>query len=191
VNQIKPLKTGFLRRLARLVLNAIQVIRSEAVLWFRSMLRSIPGEVGCWFRKRFYGFHSGARTRVLTSVIIHYPEGLLIGNDVGIADGCQLNAAGGIEIGDAVFIGPSVIIWSQNHAYERCDLRIMDQGYERSKVTIEDDVWIGAGAIILPGVRLSRGTVVAAGAVVTRTTDAYAIVGGVPARPLGSRSSIV
>jgi acetyltransferase-like isoleucine patch superfamily enzyme len=114
---------------------------------------------------------------------------LVIGSDVGIADGCQLNAGGEIEIGNGVLIGPCVLIWSQNHAYEDRDLPIREQGYKWSKVTIEDDVWIGAGAIILTGVRLSRGTVVAAGAVVTRSTDCYSIVAGVPARLLGMRRS--
>jgi len=94
-----------------------------------------------------------------------------------------------IEFGNGVLVGPGVIIWSQNHGYEQRELPISAQGYKRSKVTIEDDVWIGAGAIILPGVRLSRGTVVAAGAVVTRTTDPYSIVAGIPARPLGSRGA--
>jgi acetyltransferase-like isoleucine patch superfamily enzyme len=114
---------------------------------------------------------------------------LVIGSDVGISDGCQLNAAGGIEIGNGVLIGPYVLIWSQNHGFEQKDLPIREQGYRCSKVTIEDDVWIGAGAIILPGVRLSRGTVVAAGAVVTRSTDCYSIVAGVPAKPQGMRRS--
>jgi acetyltransferase-like isoleucine patch superfamily enzyme len=122
-------------------------------------------------------------------VFIHYPDRLVIGNDVGISDGCQLNAGGQIEIGDGVLIGPCALIWSQNHGYEERDLPIREQGYKWNKVTIEDDVWIGAGAIILPGVCLSRGTVVAAGAVVTRSTECYSIVAGVPAKPLGVRRS--
>ena len=97
--------------------------------------------------------------------------------------------ARGNQIGDGVLIGPCVLIWSQNHCYEERDLPIREQGYKRSQVTVEDDVWIGARAIILPGVRLSRGTVVAAGAVVTRLTDCYSIVAGVPAKPMGLRRS--
>ena len=50
------------------------------------------------------------------------------------------------------------------------------------KVTIEDDVWIGTGAVILPGVTLHRGAVIGAGAVVTKDVDAYTVVGGVPAK---------
>ena len=55
------------------------------------------------------------------------------------------------------------------------------QGYDRSKVTIEEDSWIGGGSIILPGVCIVHGTVVAAGAVVTRSTEPFSIVAGVPA----------
>jgi acetyltransferase-like isoleucine patch superfamily enzyme len=56
---------------------------------------------------------------------------------------------------------------------------------EDAAVAIEDDVWIGAGAIVLPGVIIGRGAIVAAGAVVTRSVDPFTIVGGVPATPIG------
>ncbi|WP_309025292.1 DapH/DapD/GlmU-related protein [Pelagicoccus sp. SDUM812002] len=61
------------------------------------------------------------------------------------------------------------------------DGRIVDKG---SPIVVEDDVWIGAGAILLPGVRIGRGAIVAAGAVVTKDVPAFARVGGVPATPL-------
>jgi acetyltransferase-like isoleucine patch superfamily enzyme len=121
-------------------------------------------------------------------VIIYYPERLVIGSDVGLSPCCQLNAGGGIEIGDDVLIGPGSVIWSQNHRFNHSGTKIREQGYEPAKVVIEDDVWIGAGAIILPGVCLAKGTVVAAGAVVTRSTEPYTLVAGIPARKLRRRS---
>src|SRR5262249_49854320 len=102
---------------------------------------------------------------------------------------CQVNARGGIEVGDGVLIGPGAVIWSQNHVTDSPHKAIKDQGYEFSRVLIEDDVWIGAGAIVLPGVRLARGTVVAAGAVVAKSTEHYTVVAGVPARVVKRRSS--
>ena len=162
-------------------------VRSEALEWLRAFLRTIPGEVGCWLRRRLYGFKSGRRTRVLSGVMIYYPSKMVIGSDVGISAYCQFNAGGGIEIGDGVLIGPGSIVWSQNHAYESLDAPIRDQGYTRAKVVIENDVWIGAGSIVLPGVRLAQGTVVAAGSVVTKSSESYTVIAGVPARVLRMR----
>ncbi len=163
--------------------------RAEALEWFRAALQAIPGEFGCRVRSRFYGFRCGAGTRVLSGVVIYYPESLLIGRNVGIASGCQFNAGGGIEIGDDVLIGPGTMVWSQNHTFGSSETKIKDQGYERAGVAIEDDVWVGAGSIVLPGVRLANGTVVAAGSVVTKSTRTpIRVVAGTPARPLMRRS---
>ena len=161
--------------------------RTEACEWFRAFLRAVPGEVGCGLRRKLYGFHSGPGTRVLHGVVIYYPENLVLGRSVVLAAGCQLNAGGGIEIGDDVLVGPGSLIWSQNHIYSDRDVKVSDQGYTRCRVTIGPDVWIGAGSIILPGVRLAAGTVVAAGSVVTRSTEGYTLVAGTPARMVGRR----
>ena len=112
-----------------------------------------------------------------------------MGRNVQITVGCQLNGGGGITIQDDVMIGPGSLVWSQNHCYHNSDVLITEQGYNQKSVLIEEDVWIAAGCIILPGVRLGRGTVVAAGAVVTKSTDPYTVVGGIPARIIGRRQS--
>jgi acetyltransferase-like isoleucine patch superfamily enzyme len=161
--------------------------RREAAEWGRALLRSVPGEIGCALRRRLYGFRAGEASRVLSDVVIYYPENLTIGRRAGISCHCQFNAGGGIEIGDDVLIGPGALIWSQNHRYSDHGVPINSQGYDRSAVRIEDDVWIGAGSIILPGVCLGRGTVVAAGSVVTESTVPYTIVAGAPARVLKRR----
>jgi galactoside O-acetyltransferase len=113
---------------------------------------------------------------------------LHIGKKVGVAAMCQINAKGGVTIGDSTLIGPGVMIWAQNHEFRSIGRPIMDQGYEYAPVRIDEDVWIGAGAIILPGVHLQRGSVVAAGAVVTRGTQPFSIVAGVPAKVIGIRA---
>ena len=84
-------------------------------------------------------------------------------------------------------VGPGVMIWSLNHQYKSRGLPIRSQGYCQKPVRIEDDVWIGAAAIVLPGVSLAQGTVVAAGAIVTKSTEPYSVVAGVPACPIGNR----
>ncbi len=174
-------------RARRRISEGVMSVFRELVEWYRALLSCIPGETGCTLRNRLYGFHGGPHVRVLPHVLIYHPSKLVIGARTGIAAHCQINAGGEIDIGSDVLIGPNVMIWSQNHVYESRGIPINCQGYRRAKVVIEDDVWIGAGAIILPGVCLARGTVVAAGAVVTKSTLPYTIVGGVPARPIGSR----
>jgi serine acetyltransferase len=124
---------------------------------------------------------------VCTGVVAR--PGLLIeiGDRTGIGDHCFLSGQGGIQIGSDVLLGPGVRIFSENHRFERLDVPIRSQGEERAPVVIEDDCWIGAGATVLGGVRIRSGTVVAAGAVVTRDTPANSLVMGVPARVTGHR----
>ncbi|KRA55346.1 acyltransferase [Devosia sp. Root635] len=92
-----------------------------------------------------------------------------------------------IVIGDDVLIGAGVHIYVNNHRFDRADMTIVDQGYfPSSDVVIEDDVWIGANAILLPGVRIGRHSVVAAGSVVTKSVDAHSVYAGVPAKKIKS-----
>lgn len=89
----------------------------------------------------------------------------------------------GIDIGNFVQIAPYVCIMNEMHEYERTDIPMYQQkGMITGKVVISDDVWIGRNAIILPGIKISTGAVIGAGAVVTKNVDAYTVVGGVPAR---------
>ena len=164
-----------------------QSCTSELRAWFRALLEAIPGELGCLFRRLFYGFVSGSGTRVLAHVTIYHPGRLTMGRNVGISSHTQMNAGGGIVIGDDVLIGPGVLIWSQNHQFGSLEVPISHQDYDSAKVTIEQGSWLAAGVIVLPGVRIAQGTVVAAGAVVTRSTEPFSIVAGVPAKPIGTR----
>lgn len=90
-----------------------------------------------------------------------------------------------IRIGDDVLIGSGAHFYSANHKFELRDKLIADQGHPVSEdIVIEDDVWIGANAIILPGVRIGRHSVIAAGSVVTESVDAFSVYAGVPARKI-------
>lgn len=90
-----------------------------------------------------------------------------------------------IVIGDDVLIGSGVHFYAANHSFERTDIPIASQGHEKAEdIVVEDDVWIGAGAIILPGVRIGRHSVVAGGSVVTKSVPPFTVYGGVPARKL-------
>jgi acetyltransferase-like isoleucine patch superfamily enzyme len=109
-------------------------------------------------------------------------EGLRVGTNSGWGVGCFINAGGGVTIGNDVLIGPRVVIHSLNHVYKDAKVPIRLQGHVAKPVVIEDDVWIGAGAIILAGVRVGRGAVVGAGSVVTKDVPAFGVVVGNPAR---------
>lgn len=109
-----------------------------------------------------------------------------IGNNSGIGENCCLY--GKINIGDNVLMGPEVVIYTKNHNYMQKDKLILEQGTtEEEEVNIGNDVWLGRRAMIMPGVTIGNGTVVAAGAVVTKDTPEYSIVGGVPAKVKGYR----
>lgn len=117
-----------------------------------------------------------------------------VGNHVSLGGRPILLATrSSIHIGSNVMFGPEVTIRGGNHATDivgrfMIDVRDAEKRAEDDRgVTIEDDVWIGTRAIVLHGVTIGRGAVVAAGAVVTRSVPPYAIVGGVPARVLRYR----
>ena len=92
-----------------------------------------------------------------------------------------------VRIGDCVRIAPQVWIGTGNHLHDDLDRPIMDQGVQHLHVTIEDDVWLGTRVVVLPGVTIGEGSVVAAGAVVAKDVPPYVVVGGVPARVLKDR----
>jgi acetyltransferase-like isoleucine patch superfamily enzyme len=108
--------------------------------------------------------------------------GITIGARSLIGEGCVLRGQGGISIGDDVYLAPLVQILAVDHDYSDLNRPISEQPIITRGITIEDDVWIGGGAIVLDGVHIGRHSVVAAGAVVTRDVPPYTVVGGVPAR---------
>lgn len=104
--------------------------------------------------------------------------------------GCYNNlrtGGGSIVIGDDVLTAQFVSIIAANHGTGKSGTIRSQPAPARRGVTVGNDVWIGVGAVLLPGVTVHDGAIVAAGAVVTGDVEAYTIVGGVPARPLGLR----
>lgn len=115
--------------------------------------------------------------------------GLRVGDNSNIGAYCYVGCSGGITIGNNVLISPRVSMFAENHNFSRRDVPIKEQGVERKAIVVEDDCWLASGSTLLAGVRVSSGAVVAAGAVVNKDVPARAIVGGVPARVIGSRDS--
>ena len=106
--------------------------------------------------------------------------------DVVIGDhtriGLHNTVIGPVTIGSHVNLAQGITVTALNHNFEDPDKRIDEQGISTSAVTIEDDVWIGANAVVLPGVTIGNHSVVAAGAVVTKDVPAHSLVAGVPAK---------
>lgn len=114
-------------------------------------------------------------------------EGLKIGNNSSIGPYSYIGCSGFIEIGDNVIFSPRVSIYAENHNYESLDLPIKDQGVRKSFVRIHDNCWIASNSIILAGVTIGEGSVVAAGSVVTHDVPPGSVVAGVPAKVIKSR----
>lgn len=111
-----------------------------------------------------------------------------IGNNSGIGRNCELT--NGVTLGDNVMMGPNVYIITQNHRTDRIDVPMNRQGYlEVEPVIVENDVWICAGSKIMPGVRVGTGSIIAAGAVVTKDVEPYSVVAGVPAKVVKRRKN--
>jgi len=120
----------------------------------------------------------------------YFGDGSLIdiGDDSGLGVDCQIY--GRVTLGRDVMMGPEVIMITRNHGVDRTDhpMRLQPDADERP-IVIGDDVWIGTRAILLPGVTVGDGAVVAAGSVVTHPVPARAIVGGNPARLIRYRDA--
>lgn len=137
---------------------------------------------------RWRGARIGARVKWWRDVWVDDCRKLAVGDDVSVGKSALFICGGGVSIGDRVMIAHGARIVSSGH-------RIPDDpaeslrftGPDAAPVRIEDDAWVGTGAIVLAGVTVGRGAVVAAGAVVTRDVAAGSVVGGVPARLLRQR----
>ena len=113
---------------------------------------------------------------------------ITIGQDSLIGEFNVLRGQGGIQIGDRVYTSPFVQLAAVNHVFSDPTRSFVEQGITAQGITVEDDVWIGAGAIITDGVRIGRGAVIAAGAVVREDVPPHTVVAGVPARVVKSVS---
>lgn len=135
-------------------------------------------------------FHAGARVRLWAKNTICIGKNFYIGRDSQIETDCFIGD-------DVIFANKVALVGRYDHHYQqigtaiRLASQIRDEDYNwkglTESITIEDDVWVGFGAIILSGVTIGRGSIIAAGAVVTKNVAPFTIVGGNPAKTIGSR----
>ena len=117
------------------------------------------------------------------TVKIRNPKGLIIRDNSSIGPNVLLDARSGLEIGKCVTVAYDTIIWTLHH-----DMNSPTFEGKGGKVIIDDYAWLCSRCIILPGVKIGKGAVVASGAVVTKDVEPYSIVGGVPAKTIGHRN---
>jgi acetyltransferase-like isoleucine patch superfamily enzyme len=122
----------------------------------------------------------GNDVRLRMPVIIYHPERLRFGTDIDVGENVLLRAGGGLTIGNRVLIAAGAAVVTVGHPIEPPRWGRVTT----APVTIGDDVWIGVNAVVLPGVTIGNGAIVAAGAVVTEDVASYTMVGGVPATVL-------
>jgi len=139
------------------------------------------------------GIRIGRNSLVMHGSVLHVynfrglpHSGIWVGDDSLVGEYNVIRGQGGVRIGSRVFTSPMVQLVAVNHVVDDPTRPFVEQGITAEGITIEDDVWIGSGAIVTDGVTVGKGAVVAAGAVVTRSVSPHTIVGGVPARPLRS-----
>lgn len=168
---------GFLLQLARFLTNAVVArIPSYTLrhLWYRRVLGMDVGDGA----SILMGVHVYVRGRSRRD----RPD-IAIGAHSVVNRDCSLDGRGGLRIGANVSISPGVWILTAAHDPNDPGFR-----YVESPTFIGDYVWLGSRCLVLPGVTIGTGAVVAAGAVVSRDVQPFAVVGGVPARTIGERS---
>jgi len=159
---------------------------SNWCLDFELMVLRWAGFVPFHFFRRFCyrlgGVKIGRGSTIHMWARFYQPKNIEIGEDTIIGDHCFLDGRAPLKIGSHTAIASQVLIYNSEHDIQADDFRPVEE-----RVEIGDYCFIGARAIILPGVKIGRGAVVASGAVVTKDAAEKTVVGGVPAKKIGNR----
>jgi acetyltransferase-like isoleucine patch superfamily enzyme len=170
-------------------------IKYAVVVWYELiivLIFSLPrfktlNTIKSFFLK-FCGANIGKGVVYYPGVWINPPNRLTIGNQVDLAKDVLITTPGGVVIGDRALIGYGTKILSSNHTIPNQRGKIFNSGHTHAPINIKNDVWIGSNCVILAGVTIGEGAVVAAGSIVTKDVAPFTIVGGVPARWIKDRS---
>jgi acetyltransferase-like isoleucine patch superfamily enzyme len=170
--------------------SAAELLFSQVEAFAVWLFGGLPGLPGFALRSAVYSLlfkRLGGFCWIQPRVTFVQMNRLKIGKHFGCNSGTYINALGGVSIGDYVLVGSNVTISSGMHDIEGRTPPVFARPSVGKAITIEDDVWLGAGVVIMPGITLRTGTVVGANAVVTSDTEAYGVYAGVPAKKIRSR----
>lgn len=185
----------------------LELFSTEIRAWLEASIRFMPGRIGGAVRRFWYKqhFRSCEKVSIGTGCEFLSPQTMRFGGLVSIGRNSFFSAEGGailigtktsfnsnvhinssvggtIRIGESCLIGPNVIMRTAGHRFDDPGVPIRQQGHIVGDIIIEDNVWIGASAVVLGGVRIGAGALIGAGAVVNRDIAAMAIAVGVPAK---------
>jgi acetyltransferase-like isoleucine patch superfamily enzyme len=164
--------------------SAMNVLRSSLRFLLLQYTGKLPSQrLRHWIYRDIYGVKIGQDSVIYNNCELRDPHQIKIGHFTSIGDHCILDGRGGLTIGNSVNLSTGVWIWTMQHQVNDADF-----GCESAPVIIEDYAWVSCRTVLLPGVSIGKGAVVAAGAVVTKNVEPYAMVGGVPAKKIGERS---
>jgi acetyltransferase-like isoleucine patch superfamily enzyme len=169
---------------------AVIADRVRAMLFrFRGMTIGAKSRIGARLVARGIRHVSlGSRVEVEHDVYFKVVAGhLAIGDFTFIGRGSEFDVAESVTVGSHTLIAPGVFVTDHTHNHS-ADRRLDEQGQFSASVSIGNDAWIGARAVVLAGVTIGNGAIVGAGAVVTKDVPPYSIAAGVPARVIGVRS---
>ena len=165
------------------VLSRIKAILLELWIFKLHLVGHFPSH---FVRRLFYsisGIHLGKGSAVYMGLRLYTIGGITIGDDTVVGENVTLDGRGKLTIGSHTDIASEVMIYTSQHDVNAADFHPVSE-----PVKIEDYVFIGPRAIILPGVTIGKGAVIGAGAVVTKDVAPFTVVGGIPAKPIGERS---
>lgn len=164
--------------------NRIKTVFLELIVFKLHVIGYVPSHHVRRFFYRLCGIKIGSGSTIHTGARFYNPRNISIGEDTIIGEGVVLDGRGKLNIGNHVDFASEVMVYNCEHNVHSSDFAAMC-----GSIAIEDYVFVGPRAIILPGVKIGRGAVVAAGAVVTKDVGEFDIVGGVPAKVIGARKN--
>lgn len=174
----------------------LTIVKAICLILFYCVLRYLPSGsvkfIGRFFRFlryqccRYLFLYCGKNVNIERGAYFGSGFRLKIGDNSGIGINCHV--PGNIEIGKDVMMGPECHILSLNHRFDRTDIPMIEQGStDEKKTVIEDDVWIGRQVIFTPGRTVKKGSIIAAGTILSKDFEEYSVIGGNPSRLIKNR----
>lgn len=162
--------------------NRLKNIILEFEVFILHLVGNVPSHHFRRFFYRLFGMKIGKGSTIHTGLTLYNPRNIIIGEDTIVGEKAVLDGRAKLKIGNHVAIASEVMIYNSQHNINDEDFQPVEM-----EVEVNDYVFIGPRVIILPGVKIGKGAIIAAGAVVTKDIPPFAIAGGVPAKIIGER----